>query len=603
MAVLPAEIPTGLVTGQFYFVNEDTIADGDTDPQLTLVSGSAQITADIDGVLRMSAKSAILVPLAFNCKFNAQGYLVPEDWVDGAVGLELPATDSPQFDTTGWTWTIRFDLREVATNTTVRVKPITFQVPEGGITDLADVIPVAPSPGIITTRGTEGPEGPEGPAPTVVVGTVEFTGNPLEEDVIREVVNTDLENPASETALRIAAVVNPKADKARLKPNTLTPAGRLCYYAGDSISEGAGATAPNRSYVSITSRIVGSHLVSGRNRGISGQRSDQITARIPAMIAEGANIIVYMAGTNDASQNVTLATYSASVIEAHRLCMEASVPFILNTVPPVGKGATFNARHALVTQYNAWIKLWAPSKGIPVVDTFKALADPVDGRLQTAYEALSPDGTHPGDAGHQALADAVAPAITAACTVKPWPIVSNGTGLMVAPMGTTTNWWDMWTRVGPVNDTGTAWETATVGDGLPAGKWFKTTIDNSAGGSSKGSTFRAVVSAYNATTAPMGWSPGDLLCFFFWVNSTHPTSSGVKVSVTDQSEVVKSVLFDEPSTSKPGPQQVNYTVPATGMTSVRLAFSVTAAAGVTTTARIGAVDCLNLTKLGLTAVA
>lgn len=34
MAVLPEDIPTGKVTGQFYFVNEDTIEDPDQYPQL-----------------------------------------------------------------------------------------------------------------------------------------------------------------------------------------------------------------------------------------------------------------------------------------------------------------------------------------------------------------------------------------------------------------------------------------------------------------------------------------------------------------------------------------------------------------------------------------
>ena len=40
MAILPAELPTGLVTGHFMFVSEDKV-DEDTDPDMTVVTGTA----------------------------------------------------------------------------------------------------------------------------------------------------------------------------------------------------------------------------------------------------------------------------------------------------------------------------------------------------------------------------------------------------------------------------------------------------------------------------------------------------------------------------------------------------------------------------------
>lgn len=155
MALLPADIPTGRVTGQFYFVNEDTIADGDALPQLQLVTGGATFTASVP-TLSMITKSVVLVPLEFNAKFNADGHLVPEDWMSGEVGMELPATNSTAFDRTGWTWTLNFDLREAGTNRTVRLNPITLPVRAGETIDLSEVSPVQATPGVVQLRGEKG---------------------------------------------------------------------------------------------------------------------------------------------------------------------------------------------------------------------------------------------------------------------------------------------------------------------------------------------------------------------------------------------------------------------------------------------------------------
>lgn len=159
MPVLPAEIPTGLVTGQFYFVNEDNI-DADTDPTLQVVQGTVTFTCSAK-LLRMPTKQTMLVPLEFKAKFDAQGRIVSID--DNSVGIELPATNSPLFNPTGFTWTANFDLVQMDDRHTVVIKPVTFQVPEGGTVDLADIIPVGENPGVITTQGPKGDTGAQGP--------------------------------------------------------------------------------------------------------------------------------------------------------------------------------------------------------------------------------------------------------------------------------------------------------------------------------------------------------------------------------------------------------------------------------------------------------
>lgn len=155
MAVLPAEIPTGLVTGQFYFVNEDNV-DADTDPNLTVVQGDVIFTCSAP-LLRMPTKLATVVPLEFKAQFNGSGELVSAE--DTSVGLELPATDSDLFNPTDFTWEVSFDLVQVENRHTVAIDSFSIQVPEGAVTDLTLAMPVDSEPGTLTVQGPQGNPG------------------------------------------------------------------------------------------------------------------------------------------------------------------------------------------------------------------------------------------------------------------------------------------------------------------------------------------------------------------------------------------------------------------------------------------------------------
>lgn len=153
MAVLPAEIPTGLVTGQYYFVNEDNV-DADTDPDLTVVTGTVRFTCSAK-VLRMPTKLATVIPLVFDAVFNSNGVLTPAGGT--GTGIELPATNSTLFSPVNFTWRVDFDLRELATGYSVVVPSFDIQVPVGTTVDLTLATPVDTSPGTITVQGPPGP--------------------------------------------------------------------------------------------------------------------------------------------------------------------------------------------------------------------------------------------------------------------------------------------------------------------------------------------------------------------------------------------------------------------------------------------------------------
>lgn len=159
MALLPADVPTGHINGQFYFVSEDA-ADADTDPELTRVTGVVKFIASVP-LLTMPRKAATLVPVDFRAKFNNQGQLVP--LTGNGLGIDLPATNSDEFSQVGYTWKVEFDLRDSSNNYTIQIPSFNMQVSHGEVIDLTTVMPVAESPGTITLRGPAGPEGPMGP--------------------------------------------------------------------------------------------------------------------------------------------------------------------------------------------------------------------------------------------------------------------------------------------------------------------------------------------------------------------------------------------------------------------------------------------------------
>lgn len=137
MAVLPEEVPTGLVTGQYYFVNEDNV-DVDTNPDLTVVSGLVRFIPT-ETVIRMPSKLVTLILMPFKAKFDSTGQLVEENSPE--VGVRLVATDSALLNAgKPFQWKVQFDLVEVATGFTVDIPDMTISVPTGATIDLSTLI-------------------------------------------------------------------------------------------------------------------------------------------------------------------------------------------------------------------------------------------------------------------------------------------------------------------------------------------------------------------------------------------------------------------------------------------------------------------------------
>lgn len=394
--------------------------------------------------------------------------------------------------------------------------------------------------------------------------------------------------------------------------------GRVVAWSGDSITNGSQASnAGNTSFRAMVPKLSGMHRVASVtgsiNGGTAGDRSDQLLARVPSIIAQGPQSAFVLIGTNDANQAVTLTTFASNVAAIVALYQKAGIPVAVGTVPPRASTATA-AVTQLIRQYNLWLRLWAPTVGVPLVDTFAALVDTSTGYLSATYD--SGDGIHPNDAGHLALAKAVAPVMTALATGTaipdyPWlvqapaPSTAEITGLVSNPLmagaggGTSTslptNWSDFAGVGGRISGNYTFDVVAASGGDLPTGQWGKMRLDGITNGSGG-------IRVMSRTLTATAFTAGDQLLIAAYLKCSDAAATGMALKLFNGNTGAALTSADTFQTATPGPVLYPYTVGA-GVTSIVLGLvgSVTAAQDISY--YIGAVNVFNLTQLGLTAYA
>jgi lysophospholipase L1-like esterase len=154
------------------------------------------------------------------------------------------------------------------------------------------------------------------------------------------------------------------------------------------------------------------------NRGVNGERSDQIRARFARdVIGEHAELVVIIAGVNDIYQGrppEAVQQELAAMFDMARTAPHA-VPIVAGSILPFNTAtADQNRRMKLV---NDWIVDYAKRHGIAYCDTRAAAARPGDpDRLLS-----TPDELHPSPEGYKSVARALEPLIAAALAVPSTP--------------------------------------------------------------------------------------------------------------------------------------------------------------------------------------
>jgi lysophospholipase L1-like esterase len=144
------------------------------------------------------------------------------------------------------------------------------------------------------------------------------------------------------------------------------------------------------------------------NRGVNGERSDQIRARFTRDAMEpGPDAVVIIAGVNDIYQGRTAETVQRALEAMYADARAANIPVIAGSIVPYNTASPEqNARMHAVSD---WIQSYAArSEGrVAFCDTRAAVAAP--GRPD--HLMSSPDDLHPSPDGYRLIASALEPVI------------------------------------------------------------------------------------------------------------------------------------------------------------------------------------------------
>lgn len=251
-----------------------------------------------------------------------------------------------------------------------------------------------------------------------------------------------LADPTSESR----AVLNASIDEAIASINVPTGLANSLVALGDSItaqsSSGAGTSDTASSgnyrwhatgYLGWAQTLLRHRFALLKNAGVSGQRSDQILARVQTDVVElNPAWCIVLAGTNDILQSISHATLIANLGAIYDALRAAGIRVVACTIPPVNSATTTAQREALYGA-NDFIRDYARTHpDVVVVDWHAAVADPATGAWITN---ASGDGVHPSAFGAfrmgQVMANALAPLVPPSLSllgsnIDPFNKITNG---------------------------------------------------------------------------------------------------------------------------------------------------------------------------------
>lgn len=143
------------------------------------------------------------------------------------------------------------------------------------------------------------------------------------------------------------------------------------------------------------------------NRGINGERSDQIRARfVRDVVAAKPDAVVIIAGVNDIYQGRSAEAVERELEGMYDAARTAGLPVIAGAIIPYDTASDDQNRrmHAV----NSWIREYAAGHaGVAYCDTRAAVGAP----NQPDRLVSSPDGLHPSPDGYRLMALALEPSI------------------------------------------------------------------------------------------------------------------------------------------------------------------------------------------------
>lgn len=145
------------------------------------------------------------------------------------------------------------------------------------------------------------------------------------------------------------------------------------------------------------------------NRGVNGERSDQIRARFDRdVLREGARAAIIIAGVNDVYQGRPAAEVIAHLRWMYDRAREAGIAVVAGTIVPYNTATS--DQNARMRAINEWIREESGADWpFAVADTRTAVAAP--GNVDLLLD--SPDQLHPSPFGYKRMAEAIRPVLEA----------------------------------------------------------------------------------------------------------------------------------------------------------------------------------------------
>lgn len=147
------------------------------------------------------------------------------------------------------------------------------------------------------------------------------------------------------------------------------------------------------------------------NRGVDGERSDEIRARFARDVAPAEpEVVVIIAGVNDVYQGRSAASVERELEATYDLARAAKISVVAGSIIPYNTATP--EQNARMRAVNGWIRDYAAGHdgSVTFCDTRAAVAEPG----QPDRLVSSPDDLHPSPNGYRLMADALEPAIRTA---------------------------------------------------------------------------------------------------------------------------------------------------------------------------------------------
>lgn len=178
---------------------------------------------------------------------------------------------------------------------------------------------------------------------------------------------------------------------------------------GSSSTEGIGASSPAASYPSrlqaaLTAAWPSRQPVVVLNRGIGGEDADDMARRLPSVIGERPDLIIWQTGSNDPLHGVPLDRFEQETTAGIRQIRAAHIDVML-LEPQLCRELD---NKPVTVEYRDTLRAIGEAMDVTVIRRYDLMRKWLADGVLTPVEMLSPDGLHMADGGYAKLADAIA---------------------------------------------------------------------------------------------------------------------------------------------------------------------------------------------------